>query len=102
VVKIKTVTVQPVAIIIEVAMMVHSRVPSIIEVALMVHSRVPSEVPTTMNPATKMRTITYMMIEIVWVPTMKAVIGEKGLPVVVLSVIMDMIVGPTPEVPAIT
>jgi hypothetical protein len=95
---VKTGTVKPVAIIIEVAMMVHSRVPSIVEVALMVHSRVPSEVPTT----TKMRTITYMMIEIVWVSMMRAVISEKGLPVVVISVIMDMIVGSTPKVPGTT
>jgi len=93
--KIKTVTVQPVAIIIEVALRVH------IVTKIKTH-RVPSEVPTTMNPATKMPIITYTMIEIDWVSIMKAVIGEKGVPVVVIPVIMDMIVEPTPKVPAMT
>jgi len=76
VVKIKTVTIEPVAIIIEVALMVHL-------VTKTKTHRIRSEVPTPMHPATKMPTITYTMIEIDWVSIMIPLMRHKNDNVVV-------------------
>jgi len=75
--------------------------------------RVPSEVPTAMNPATKMPTVNYTMIEIDWVSTTIPLLRHKNDNIVVdmavspgtkilIPMIVDMIVRPTPKIPAMT
>jgi len=75
--------------------------------------RVPSKVPTAMNPATKVPTIIYTMIERDWVSIMIPLLRHTNDNIVVdmavspgtrilIPMIVDTIVRPTPKIPAMT
>jgi len=79
------VSIKPVAIIIEAAVMVHFMKTKT--------RRVPSEVATAMNPATKMPTITSTMIEIDWVSIMIPLMTHKND-----NIVVDMAVSPQTKI----